>query len=473
MGKGVFFLLICFSLIRPSWASADEKSASRKPSFKYKDYNVIFVSFDALQAKHVQMLGNERNITPAIDAMARKGFCFRNIFSVASWTVPSSMSWFTGVFPSEHKVVNKFSIYNSLVKKISNLNELSPDLVTLAEIFKNNGYATAGFTGDAGVKGVFGFSRGFDVYVDDRKFGGMDHSIPKAVEWLNKNKEKKFFMFLHGYDCHGQFEPSAGFDYRFVDKTYDHKYKGTNEEQEALREEGLANGKVNVREQDVQFWRAVYDEKINRSDSLFGAFLKELDKLDLTRKTILVLTSDHGTELFEHQRIDHGFTLYDELIHVPLIIVVPDQSAGRMIDDQVSSIDVMPTILDLMSLDLPENVTRQLKGRSLLPQMKGVPGSRDVYAETDYRQYTYKRMVRTVDGWKFIYTLENKNRELYDLNNDPKELLNLVDREKRKAYELEQRLFDHLKSFGSDPDKRWETGCNPVYDSQAPDYKKP
>jgi arylsulfatase A-like enzyme len=443
--------------------------AAAQAAPKFKDYNLVLVSFDALQAAHVGSLGYFRDITPTIDAMAKEGYNFTNNMSVASWTVPASMTWFTGVYPSEHKLTNKFAVFNPPNNKISNLKELSPNLVTLAELLKEKGYATGGFTGNAGVNGFFGYGQGFDQYFFEKgKFGSMGVSIPKALDWLKENKGKKFFMFLHGYDIHGQNVPAEGFDYRFVDKAYDKKYTGSALEQEALREEGLDKGSVTLRDADVKFWRAIYDEKIQRTDAKFKTFLAELDKLGLMDKTIFILTSDHGTEFYEHKHFDHGFSLYDELIHVPLIIKLPGTKAGKVITDQVSSVDVMPTILDLLDIPVSDKIKSQLRGASLVPAFQGETVAKDVYSETDYRQFTYKRSVITTDGWKFIYTLEDKSRELYNLTSDPAETKNLVEQEPRRAYELEQKLFAHFKSIGHDLNaKQWIPGLNPVYDSQA------
>lgn len=449
--------------------SAEAAELANLP-LKYKDYNVVFVSFDALQAAHVGSLGYPRNVTPTIDAMAKEGFNFSRNISVASWTVPASMTWFTGVYPSEHRLVNKFAVFNPPGNNVlSNLKKLSPELITLAEILKQNGYATGGFTGNAGVSGFFGYDQGFDQYFFEKgKFGSMAVSIPKGLEWLRANKDRKFFMFLHGYDMHGQNVPAEGFDYRFVDKGYDRKFTGSAAEQEALREEGLANGTVKLRDADVQFWRAIYDEKIQRTDARFKKFIEELDAMGLMEKTIFILTSDHGTEFHEHQHFDHGFSLYDELIHTPLIIKLPKQKAGKVVVDQVSSIDIMPTVLDLLDVKVPEKAQRQLRGASLVPALKGKSVAKDVFFETDYRQFTYKRGIQTADGWKLIYTLEDKKRELYNIKTDPGETKNLVDQEPRRAYELEQRIFAHWKALGHDlTAKQWIPGLNPVYDSQA------
>src|SRR5262245_55205869 len=127
---------------------------------RYRDHNLVFVSFDALQAAHVGCLGYSRNVTPSLDAFAGRSFTFTNAFSVASWTVPASMTWFTGVYPSEHRMTNKFAVYTRALQKPATLKELAPDIVTLAEILKENGYVTGGFTGNAGVSGGFGYDQG-------------------------------------------------------------------------------------------------------------------------------------------------------------------------------------------------------------------------------------------------------------------------------------------------------------------------
>src|SRR4029453_3152453 len=136
---------------------------------------------------------------------------------------------------------NKFAVYTAQKQQPARLGELSPGLTTLAQILKSNGYAAGGFTGNAGVSGAFGFDQGFDVYWHEpQRFGSFEASIQRALEWLQANRDRKFFLFLHGYDCHGQFAPPGGFDYRFVEPGYDRKFTGSPKEQELLREEGLA-----------------------------------------------------------------------------------------------------------------------------------------------------------------------------------------------------------------------------------------
>lgn len=433
---------------------------------EYRDHNVILVSFDALQAAHVGCLGYERDVTPTLDALAAESFTFSRTYSAASWTVPSTMTWFTGVYPSEHKLTNKFAVYSDTEQKQARLQDLAPKLVTLAEVLKQNGYATAGFTGNAGVSGSFGYSQGFDVYSHEKqRFGSFDRSVPEAVKWLKANKDRKFFLFLHGYDVHGQCMPAGGFDYRFVEPGYDGRYSGSSQEQELLREEGLDHGQLTLRDEDVRFWRAIYDEKIQRADEKFSRFLMDLEQLGLTENTLLIVTSDHGTEFYEHRRFDHGFTLYDEQIHVPLFIRLPGQRSGKVIADRVSSIDLMPTILDLLAIELPDQARTQMRGTSLVSTMQGEPAARDIISETDYREYTFQRSIIAPDGWKLIYSLDSRTRELFDLNFDKSELQNLAADDPARADVLQERLFAHYEAIGHDLRARtWQRGNNPVYD---------
>jgi arylsulfatase A-like enzyme len=431
-----------------------------------KPLNVILISIDGLQAKHLAEYGYSLNTTPNLDSFIDKSYLFLNAISPSSWTVPTHMSIFTSMYPSEHKVVNKFLDWNPTTKTgtVANLKKLTPSAVTLAEIFKNNGYVTGGFTGDAGVGKQFGFGQGFDDYYDATTFGGFDNSMPKALDWLTKNKDNKFFLFLHGYDVHGQYAPPGGFDYRYVAKPYVGKYTGSPVEQAALREEGLKNGTINLTPQDVTFWRAIYDEKINRMDAEFGNFLGQVQKLGLMDNTVIIVFSDHGTEFYEHKRFDHGHTLYGELVDVLFTIHLPGQKDGKRITSLVSTLDIMPTILKLVNINNP--VPAQGRGVDLTTSFHGTDVSHNVYIETDYRLYTHKRAIQTPDGWKFILTMENLGKELYNLNDDPGELNNLVDKEPKRAYEMEQMVYKHLKEMNA-ANGPWTLGCSPAYANQC------
>jgi arylsulfatase A-like enzyme len=455
----VGFIAVFINTIFPKLDKTYLKKVDKKP-------NLIIISFDGLQAKHLSSYGYKLNTTPNLDAFLNQSSLFTKTVSPSSWTVPTHMSIFTSMYPSEHKVVNKFSDFDMKTQKgvIANLKKLSPNAVTLAEILKSNGYVTGGFTGDAGVGPQFGFNQGFDTYFETETFGGLDGSAPKALEWLTQNKDKPFFLFLHGYDVHGQHEINGGYDYRYVTKPYTGKYTGSKAEQGKLREEALAKGSLNLSDEDVAFWRAIYDEKINDMDMEFKKFMDQAKEMNALDNTIVIVMSDHGTEFYEHGTIDHGATLYSELVNVLLAIHQPGQTEGKKINQLVSTFDLLPTVLDLLNITNP--VPNQIKGISLTPSLSGQNVAHNVFSETDYRLYTFKRSLTTVDGWKFILTLDSGKKELYDLNNDPNELVNLISKNPVKGYELEQILHDHINAVSGQRTSEG-LGCSPVYGDQC------
>lgn len=411
-----------------------------------KDCNIIFVSFDTLRASNIHILGYEKDTTPFLDKFAQKGFIFTNAVSVSSWTLPASMSWFTGAYPSKHKVLNKFTVNTKGEEEITNLEKVSPDLTTLAEVLKEKGYKTGAFTGGAALDSQFGFDKGFDEYYDDINFGGFKDTIPGALAFVNKHKNEKFFLFLHGYDIHGQYVPEGGYDRRFVDFEYKGNLTGSKEEQKILREEGVNTGRIFLTKDDVKFLTALYDEKIQRADENFAHFLEDYQKLNLLDKTIFVITSDHGEELYEHGRIDHGHSLYDELVRVPLFIIIPGLKVGGIkIYEQVRSIDIMPTLFELSGIDFPPEVKTQIQGQGLSALMSGKAVHLDIYPETDYRYTERLRAIRSWDSYKVIINLDSGREEFFNLAPDPKETNDLGDQKSERLEEVTLMLKNYLK----------------------------
>jgi arylsulfatase A-like enzyme len=244
---------------------------------------------------------------------------------------------------------------------------------------------------------------------------------------------------------HGQYELPASATCKFADPKYGGKYKGTVDEYWELRNKSIDQGFLKMNSKDVAFWKSIYDAKIHEADRKLGAFIQKLEGMDMLDRTIIIISSGSGNEYYEHQRFDHGFSLYDELIRVPLIVRLPNLR-GRVIPSQVRTIDIMPTVLEILGIDMDKEVKSQMQGISLVPLMHGRQVTLYAFSETEYLLSTFKRSIRTDDGWKFIYTLDTEERELYNLKKDPKESLNLVQTEIRHAYELEQKLLKHFKS---------------------------
>ncbi len=442
------------------------------PEISCKDCNVIVVGYDTVGAKHVSSLGYERQTTPQLDKMAEQGFSFAQNYAPAPWTVPSFMSIFTGQYPTQHGVVNKYTTYNSQQQTLSNLNQISPGTETLAQQFKAKGYITGGFTGDSGVSAKFGNGNGFDIYTEPNAFGSIGDSSALALNWLKENPNKKFFMFLHGYDAHGQAKTDSDFlkTGEFIPKNYKGPLNGSAQEEAQLREKQLTE-KLNLSKADYAYLNGIYDSKIKEGDAKFGNFWNEIESMGLAKKTVVVMLADHGEEWGEHGGVDHGHSLYSELVHVPLVFVVPGSEQQKLESDtQVSSLDVAPTLLDIVGLSPTYQYKSQMQGKSLLPIMQGKEvAGQDIYLETDYLDFTHIRGIQTANGWKYMITEQTGKEELYDLNNDPSEQKNVasVKANKAKLQELRLRVRNHIIAMGDNPDKQWTTGCLPVYPTEC------
>lgn len=393
--------------------------------------NLVLIGWDTLRADHVGALGYARPTTPNLDALAARSFLFTNAVSQASWTLPSFMSVFTGLYPSEHKVTNKF---RPPAEGSADLEpaSLSTGVVTMAELLKAGGYRTAAFTGGAGLGGSFGFSRGFDVYVDSADFAGFGDTFPQALDWLKKNKAEPYFLFVHGYDTHPFHDLDPAADAVFLAPEEKEDVLKLRARHEKLRSDLLDGRKLEYTGEDVKLWNDAYDEKIVRGDRLLGSFLRELEALAST-DTVIILLSDHGEELFDHGGVDHGMTLYDEVLRVPLLVHVPGLP-GAKITRQVSLTDVFPTVAELAGLKPP----RAPRGTGLLG---AGAAPRDAFAETDYLFHFSKKALRKSSGLKFISDGFTRQHEFYDTAADPLEKNDLFSAEPARAYVLETELF--------------------------------
>lgn len=440
-------------------ASAQAKPACDK-------CNVVVIAMDAVQAAHVHSFGNKLENTPVLDGLAEHGTAFTQAISPAPWTVPAYLSLFSSMYPSAHGLTNRYLTYSSKEKVEADFKKHTPEIITLAQVFKDNGYKTGGFTGDAGVSAILGYDKGFETFTDETHFGGLENSSDKALAWLDKVGHGNFLLFVHGYDAHGQFKLPEGYHSKFWTGGPT-RFKGTPQEQAEMREAGLRGEFPKLTDNEKAFWRAWYDGKIADADARVGHFLDELKKRGLLEHTIVVVLSDHGTEFFEHGRVDHGHTLYDELIHVPFIVDLPGQKKGHVVTAQVTTLDLLPTLMDLTGVKSTPALKKQISGVSLAKAVRtGKFAGEDVYSETDYRNYTHKRSLRTKDGWKYIMTLENGGEELYNVHSDPGEKHNLISEDKTMAAKLKEKLTKHLDAMPVAP-TRLASGCLPAYPGQC------
>lgn len=442
-------LVLSFLLL--TLALAPVGMAAEKPQWAAPDANIVLVSLDACRARNMSLYGYERKTTPHLEKFASRAVVFQQAITPGSWTLPATMSIFTGLYPSVHGVINKYLLFGDKLLP----SHLNPAIETFPQVLGRHGYKLAAFTGDAGVKSAFGYGRGFEVYLDDLRFGGMDHSIPPALTWLEKNKDQKFFLFLHGYDSHGQYDPPKGYTRKYA-KDYKGALKGGKEEQGKFREDGLDVRRkggpdkkpyIEMSAEDRAFHVGLYDEKIEDVDARLGGFIEQFEKMGLMDKTIFIVLADHGEEFHEHGYLDHGPTLYEELLRVPLLIHFPGQKERVDVKAQVSTLDALPTALDAVGV----KTDKVSNGISLLPVLEGKSDGHTVYSETDYRHITHRRCIRTPE-YKFILTLETGEKELYNLQKDPDEKENVATKEAKVAYEMEQKLYKWIEDTGQYPD---------------------
>jgi arylsulfatase A-like enzyme len=388
-----------------------------------KQPNIILISIDTLRADHLSCYGYHRS-TPNIDAFAKDSVQFNFAYSQAPWTTASHMSLFTSLYPSVHRVTHA---------------RLSEVQSTLVADLQNYGYQTAGFVSATAMSGKFGFKRGFDEYYNKEDEPTAEVNNERVFEWLDlRDKSKPLFLFLHYYDVHRPYDPKPPYNTlycRRCDPGIDTRIIGPYGKQTRLTF------------QEIYDIVGLYDGEVRYMDDQVKELLDHLKARNLYDNSIIILLSDHGEGFFEHGLMDHGNSLYQELMRVPLLIKFPHrENAGKKIDANVRIIDVMPTVFQY----LKRKPAQFVQGVSLLPLLRmNATTSKPAFASGAVGS----EMVS--DGrWKLIHNNELEKRlesvplalqsdfELYDLLNDPKEHNNLAGIETS----VEQKLWDVLSS---------------------------
>ena len=358
--------------------------------------NIILVSIDTCRSDYLSCYGYPHQTSPNIDKFAQEALLFEKVISPAPMTLPSHCSMLTGTIPPYHGVHDNFQY-------------LTDSHTTLAELLKQRGFTTAAFVSAYVLDSKFGLSQGFDAYKDDlptspdmmfysERHGGELNDL--AFPWLDEHKDEKFFLFLHYYDPHDPYRPPEPFASRFADN--------------------------------------LYAGEIAYTDHCIGQVLDKLKSLGLYDSTLIIITGDHGEMLGEHGENTHGYFVYQSALRVPLIIKVPGVDWGRRISDAAALIDIVPTILSLLKIPIPPQVSgRDLAGfcyDNCPPE-----GPRYIFTEsltpTDFKCNPLLAIVNW--PWKYIYTTR---AELYHLGNDPEEKMNLLPQESRRAQQLQNNL---------------------------------
>ena len=358
------------------------------------DRSVILISIDTLRADHVGVYGYEKARTPVLDALARNGVWYTAAYSASTWTYPSHASLLDGVYPT--------ALLPLGVKP-------RPDTdfpQSLAHWFGDAGYLTAGFTGGGFLSDKFGFPAAFDTYYmfaqpahpegacpEDRLDGPQ--VFARARRWLSAVGSRPFFLFVHTYEVHDRCPVWPAGIGPFAD---------------------WPNPGPAGRERLISY----YDTMLSQADALVGGLLSELDKLGLADRTIIVVTGDHGEAFWEHGFYGHGCPRepYEPLIHVPLILRVPDEKRHGPIDQPVSAVDVAPTVLALAGLPRPPIMQGYvLPGLGL----DGRPQAAPVYVHCE------NQLAVRIGDHKLITARDTPAADqLFDVKRDPEEKRNLI-----------------------------------------------
>jgi arylsulfatase A-like enzyme len=398
---------------------------------------VLLVSIDSLRADHLGSYGHRNDTSPTIDALAREGALFEAAISSAPWTIPAHATMLSGLPPEVHGVT-------------SYRRRLAPEAITLAEVLRDAGYATAAFVSGPTVMAQHGFDQGFASYDEsmvepDRRKSARGQTSPGLVtlvdgflhRWSDDGRRAPFFVFLHMWDVHYDYAPPPPYD-----RMFDPDYQGDMTADDFTRNTRIT-AKMDPR--DLAHVRALYDGEIRCTDDHLGRIVATLRALDALDDTIVVVTADHGEEFFEHGLKGHGVALHDEVIRIPLVVRWPRRiAAGQRVSEQVRLGDLAPTILGLAGVPSPPGFAApQLGEPNRALDVTSWITSRDAGACPALPAFSQTLIglrhesVRTPTA-KLIRRENPKSGKtrtmLYDLEADPREKTDLAPLEPRLAF---------------------------------------
>lgn len=406
--------------------------------------NVLVVLVDTLRADALSCYGNGRLTTPRIDRFAAQGVRFENAIAESSWTIPTVASIFTGVYPAVHRTTNYESV-------------LPSQLLTMAEAFQAGGYRTGARISNILIDERHGYLQGFDdghVVMNLARllffekllaqarvaahydFATADEITDAAISWLRLNHRRRFFLYVHYYDPHFPYSPPESYAMKWIDPAMAKRFP-----YHAFVGDTLWNlvseYKIGTRKSpaEIAYVRAAYDGEVLYTDAQVGRLLRYVRAMGLDRNTVVVFVADHGEQFYEHGERLHSKTLYNEEIHVPLIIRAPGL-APRVVKRRVRSLDLLPTLAELADLGprlegTPAGgmLSRQAMGVSLVPLLAGgdLPAAHgdEAFASVDIDGVVKEAYFS--GPWKLI---ENRKRgdalprpplELYQIEQDPRE----------------------------------------------------
>ncbi len=351
--------------------------------------NVLIILVDALRFDHLGCYGYEKNTSPHMDRVFNKGILFKNAVSQATWTKPAVMSLFTSNYLHTHNIERGTKDFS-----VGGADNILPESAeTLTEVLSRNGYRAHGIVGNYFIQKGFGVEQGFDEY----EIGRPDREITEtAIHWLGENRESPFFLYLHYMGPHTPYDPPEEYRRRFAGS-----YKGSIEFE---GKHAKHFKKMNLSDEDLTELRARYDAEIAAVDDEVGRVLEYLETRGLAEKTVVVLLADHGEALMENKYIGHG-PLTNTVAQIPLGIFNPKDEGSKKRDYVVEIIDVAPTILSILGIDIPE----EFQGQNIREK-----GKRYGFCE----MRSGKLGIRSE---KYFYVNNGSVSRLYNIKEDPYE----------------------------------------------------
>ena len=377
--------------------------------------NVLLICVDTLRADRVGARRDAGPLTPLVDAWTVNAAVFEHAFSAAPWTLPAFASLFTSQDPSEHGAGGR----------VGDFRGLSPDIPTVQERFRDAGYATAAIVNVDFLSPPFGVVRGFRevdarAYEDNENLRGAGATTDAALAWIGSHEEDAFLLLVHYFDPHAEYRPPREFRERFAapeDRTNDGFRFGARQEVVGHR-----TGRSKLRPDSIARAEKLYDGEVAYVDREIGRLLDGLSKLSLEASTLVVFTADHGEEFLDHGDWEHGHTLYDELLHVPLAFVQPGRVAPKRFAEAVSHLDVAPTLLAWCGLP----PCPSFRGRDLSKALAGsgsMPAPAPMIAFGNFwgpplsaLRRDEQKLVRHPDGRRELYRWSTDPREGRDLS---------------------------------------------------------
>lgn len=367
--------------------------------------NVLLYVIDTLRADALDWSSGPDGPSPNLARFAEHAIVFDRAVAQSSWTRPSIASVLTGLHPPSHGV-------------LSLTDRLGPQARLLSETLRDAGYDTAAFVTNANVSPPFGFTRGFTTYrylSEDPRSDSV--YVPARVlhdtvlEWLDTPRSQPFFLWVHASDPHAPYRPSQEFRGRFVPATPPSTLDADN----PLRR--LRHHTTAPSADDLQYVHALYNAEVAQLDAELGRFFAALGERRLLDDTIVILLADHGEEFYDHERFEHGNSLYQELVHVPLLVRLPSGASGRN-TILAQHVDVVPTVLSLLGLPVPAG----MRGRALIAS-DGQPASTqdgEAFSTTWFGRTALSSLV--VPPWKIIIPIRGDVApQVFDLRADPAE----------------------------------------------------